>query len=361
MEARIVIIGGDGIGPEVIAEARRVLEAVATRFGHRLHFEEAEAGGAAFDRHGTPLPQTTLDRCRRADAILFGAVGGPKWDALPGQLRPEQAILGLRKTFDLFANLRHARVYPGLVEASPLRRELVEGVDVLFVRELTGGIYFGEPRERRGVGPDVFAVDTTTYTRTQIERIVRMAFEFARMRRKRLASVDKANILETSRLWREVVIEVGRTYPDVRLEHILVDTCALQLLTRPREFDVIVTDNLFGDILTDEAAGVLGSLGLLPSASLGQRRPSLYEPVHGTAPDIAGQGIANPMAAILSASMLLRYGLDLIREADAVQAAVEVVLSEGVHTPDLAVPRGTVVGTREMGEAIVEAILAINH
>jgi len=356
MEARIVVIAGDGVGPEVTAEARYVLEAIAARFGHRFLFEEADAGGGAYDRCGTPLPQITLQRCRGADAILFGAVGGQRWDMLPGHLRPEQAILGLRKAFDLFANLRHARTYPDLLAASPLRPELVDGVDILLVRELTAGVYFGEPRGRHGTGPEALAVDTTTYTRAQIARVVRTAFELARGRRRRLASVDKANILETSRLWREVVGEVAADYPDVVVEHLLVDNCAMQLLKRPRQFDVIVTDNLFGDILSEEIAGLVGSLGLLPSASLGWGPPSLYEPVHGSAPDIAGQGIANPVAAILSASMLLRYGLHLPQEADAVEAAVRAALSRGFHTADLTLAEGTIVGTREMGEAIVEAL-----
>jgi 3-isopropylmalate dehydrogenase len=353
---RIAVLAGDGIGQEVIPEAVRVLQAVARRAGFGVEFEPALVGGAALDATGQPLPPKTLELCGQAHAILFGAVGGPQWDRAPQEQRPERGLLGLRKGLDLYANLRPARCLPMLVDTSPLRREVVEGTDLMVVRELTGGLYFGEPR-----GVETFAdgnaraVNTMVYTTREIERVARLAFEVARKRRRRLASVDKANVLAVSQLWRDVVTGVGRDYPDVALEHVLVDNCAMALVASPTRFDVIVTENTFGDILSDEAAILAGSMGMLPSASLGGGI-GLYEPVHGTAPDIAGQGIANPIAAILSAAMLLRHGLDRPAEADRVEAAVLRVLAQGHRTRDIAPPGTRPVGTRAMGDLIVQEV-----
>jgi 3-isopropylmalate dehydrogenase len=355
---RIAVLPGDGIGEEVMPEAVRVLRAVAKGAGFGLEFEPALIGGGAIDATGQPLPPKTLGLCRTAHAILFGAVGGPKWDQAPQEQRPERGLLGLRKELDLFANLRPARCFPMLIDTSPLRREVVEGTDIMVIRELTGGLYFGEPR-----GVETFAdggaraVNTMVYTTREIERVARVAFEVARQRRRRLASVDKANVLAVSQLWRDVVTRVGRDYPDVALEHVLVDNCAMALVAGPTRFDTIVTENTFGDILSDEAAILAGSMGMLPSASLGGA-VGLFEPVHGTAPDIAGQGVANPIAAILSAAMLLRYALDRPADADRVERAVLGVLEEGHRTRDIA-PRGTpAVATRTMGDLIVTAVEA---
>jgi 3-isopropylmalate dehydrogenase len=353
---KIALLPGDGIGQEVTPEAVRVLETVARRTGVGLEFERGLVGGAGIDAAGTPLPPETLDLCKKADAILFGAVGGPKWDSVPQEQRPERGLLAIRKELDLYANLRPARCFPMLVDASPLKRSVVEGTDLMVVRELTGGLYFGEPRgiEQFSDGGSR-AINTMAYTSREIERVARVGFDVARKRRRRLASVDKANVLVVSQLWRDVVTRVGREFPDVTLEHVLVDNCAMALVNRPTAFDTIVTENTFGDILSDEAAILAGSMGMLPSASLGGK-VGLYEPVHGTAPDIAGKGIANPIAAILSAAMLLRYSLERPADADRVETAVMRVLEEGHRTADISQPGTKTVGTREMGDRIVRAV-----
>jgi 3-isopropylmalate dehydrogenase len=355
---KIAVLPGDGIGQEVTPEAVRVLQAVAKGTGAHLEFEQALCGGAAIDATGDPLPPATLALCQQAQAILFGAVGGPRWDDVPHERRPERGLLGLRKELDLYANLRPATCFPMLIDASPLKRSVVEGTDLMVIRELTGGLYFGEPR-----GVETFAdgsaraVNTMTYTSREIERVARVAFEVARKRRKRLASVDKANVLVVSQLWREVVSRVSKEYPDVILEHVLVDNCAMALVHRPTQFDTIVTENTFGDILSDEAAILAGSMGMLPSASLGGR-VGLYEPVHGTAPDIAGRGVANPIAAVLSAAMLLRYSLDLVEAAAKVEQAVRRVLEQGYRTTDIVEAGGKAVGTKAMGDLIVREVEA---
>jgi 3-isopropylmalate dehydrogenase len=355
---KIAVLPGDGIGPEVIPEAVRALETVAKATGATFEFERALAGGAAIDATGAPLPAATLDLCRAADAILFGAVGGPRWDHLPQEQRAERGLLALRKELDLYANLRPVRGFPMLLDASPLKSSVVEGTDLMVIRELTGGLYFGEPRgvERFADGGSR-AVNTMAYTSREIERVARVAFEVARKRKKRLTSVDKANVLVVSQLWREVVTRVGHDYPDVTLDHVLVDNCAMALVQRPTQFDTIVTENTFGDILSDEAAILAGSMGMLPSASLGGR-VGLYEPVHGSAPDIAGQGIANPIAAILSAAMLLRYSLSMGPDADRLEAGVLAVLEAGARTADIAAGRSRPVGTKEMGDLVVRAVEA---
>jgi len=360
VDSLIAVLPGDGIGPEVAAEGVRVLRAVAERWGHRFQVREAHVGGAAIDATGSPLPDGTLALCREADAVLLGAVGGPRWDDPALKVRPEQGLLGLRRELGLFANLRPVRVHPAGVAASPLRPEVLAGVDLLVVRELTGGIYFGEKRrEPTGDGGER-AVDVCTYDSGEVERVVRAAARFARGRRGKLASVDKANVMETSRLWRSVTTRVMREeFPDVALEHVLVDACAMHLLRRPADFDVIVTENMFGDILTDEASMLAGSMGLLPSASLGAPRPGratnpgIYEPIHGSAPDIAGRGVANPLGTILSVAMLLRHSLGLEEEASAVEAAVDRALADGLRTRDLAGPGEAWVGSGEMGAAVV--------
>jgi 3-isopropylmalate dehydrogenase len=359
MKASVVLLPGDGIGPEVVGEARQVLERVAARFGHELTFAEHLIGGIAIDRAGDPLPKETLAACERADAILLGAVGGPKWDDPRAKVRPEQGLLGIRRALGLFANLRPVRVHPALASASPLKPERLEGVDILFVRELTGGLYFGKPRLREKVGDRTRAVDTLEYNDEEIRRVVRLAFRLAAPRRKLVTSVDKANVLESSRLWREVASEVAAAaeHSEVRIEHQLVDSCAMRLITAPRSFDVVVTENMFGDILTDEAAVLAGSLGLLPSASLGEGRRGLYEPIHGSAPDIAGKGIANPLGTISSAAMLLRHSLGLEEEARAVERAVDAVVSAGARTADMGGGgQGKTLSTPEMGEAVRQHI-----
>jgi 3-isopropylmalate dehydrogenase len=357
---RIAVLPGDGIGAEVTAEAVRVLGVVAKEGGLGLDLEEGLIGGAAIDAHGTPLPEPTLRSCRETDAILFGAVGGPRWDHLRPEQRPERGILRIRKELDLFGNLRPARLYPMLVDSSPLKRSVVEGADLMVIRELTGGLYFGEPRGLDGQGPARRAVNTMAYTSAEIERIAHLAFRVARGRRRRLTSVDKSNVLVVSQLWREVVTEVGRGYPDVQLDHLLVDNCAMALVADPRRFDTIVTENTFGDILSDEAAIIAGSMGMLPSASLGEsrgdRRRGRDEPIHGTAPDIAGRGIANPLAAILSAAMLLRYSLDRAADADRVEQAVERTLAGGYRTKDIHTPGTTLAGTTEMGDRVIREL-----
>ena len=349
---KIALLGGDGIGQEVTPEARKVLEVVGRATGASFEFEAALIGGAAIDATGEPLPASTLRLCEQSDAILFGAVGGPKWDALPQEQKPERGLLGLRKELDLFANLRPAKCFPMLLDASPLKREVVEGTDIMVIRELTGGLYFGEPRGREEFADGgARAVNTMAYTSREVERVARAAFDVAMKRKKRLASVDKANVLVVSQLWREVVTRVGKDYPQVALEHVLVDNCAMALVHKPTHFDTIVTENTFGDILSDEAAILAGSMGMLPSASIGGR-VGLYEPVHGTAPDIAGQGVANPIAAILSAAMLLRYSLSLGADADRIDAAVIRVLDQGHRTRDVHAAGTTLVGTKEMGDLI---------
>jgi len=349
---KIALLGGDGIGQEVTPEARRVLEVVGKATGASFEFEPALIGGAAIDASGEPLPPSTLRLCEESDAILFGAVGGPKWDHLPQEQKPERGLLGLRKELDLFANLRPARCFAMLVDASPLKRSVVEGTDIMVIRELTGGLYFGEPRGREEFADGgARAVNTMAYTSREIERVARAAFDVAMKRKKRLASVDKANVLVVSQLWREVVTRVAKDYPQVQLEHVLVDNCAMALVHKPTHFDTIVTENTFGDILSDEAAILAGSMGMLPSASLGASG-GLYEPVHGTAPDIAGQGVANPIAAILSAAMLLRYSLNKGADADRIDAAVLRVLEDGHRTRDIVGAGVKICGTREMGDLI---------
>ena len=350
---KIAVIAGDGIGPEVVEEAIKVLRKVEQLYGHRFEFEHGLFGGIAIDEKGTPLPEETLAMCREADAVLLGAVGGPKWDYNPKETRPETGLLGIRKELGLFSNLRPAIVFDCLKEASTLKPEVLEGTDLMVVRELTGGIYFGDKFRRQGENGEE-AVDTCVYSVPEVERIVRQAFEIAQKRRKKLASVDKANVLETSRLWRETVERIAPEYPDVELEHILVDNCAMQLLRRPSSFDVIVTENMFGDILSDEAAMLTGSIGMLASASLGEGSFGLYEPVHGSAPDIAGKGIANPIATILSVAMMLRYTFSYSEAADAIERAVKDVLDAGYRTADLAANPGEALSTEQMGQKIVE-------
>lgn len=357
MAARIAVLAGDGIGPEIVAVAVNVLQAVSRRFGFELSFEEALVGGVAYDATGHPLPPETLALCKSSDAVLLGAVGGPKWDNIqPASLRPEVgALLPLRRELGLFANLRPATLFPALASVSSLRADLVaNGLDILVVRELTGGIYFGQPKGRDADGTR--AVDTCVYTRPEIERIAQVGFEAARKRGKKLCSVDKANVLETSRLWRETVTEIGKAYPDIELSHMLVDNCAMQLVRDPRQFDVIVTENMFGDILSDEAAMLTGSLGMLPSASLGAGKFGLYEPVHGSAPDIAGKGIANPLATLLSTALLLRHSLGQEEAAKALETAVSRVLSDGLRTADIAAPGQPAIGTQAIGEAVIAAL-----
>ena len=353
---KIAVLAGDGIGQEVIPEARKILQVVGKSTGASFEFESALVGGAALDATGTALPPSTLRLCEQSDAILFGAVGGPKWDDAPHEQRPERGLLGLRKELDLFANLRPAKCFPMLVDASPLKRSVVEGTDLMVIRELTGGLYFGEPRGREEFADGgARAINTMAYTSREIERVARAAFEVAMKRRKRLASVDKANVLVVSQLWREVVTRVSKEYPHVQLEHVLVDNCAMALVHKPTHFDTIVTENTFGDILSDEAAILAGSMGMLPSASLGGR-VGLYEPVHGTAPDIAGQGVANPIAAILSAAMLLRYSLSRGDDADRVEAAVLRVLEQGHRTRDIQATGTKLAGTSEMGDLIAREL-----
>jgi len=356
VDARIVVTAGDGIGPEVTREARRALEAVAPRHGLELQFAEERIGGASIDAHGTPLRDEVVALAKQSRAVLLGAVGGPAWDAMPVDRRPEKGLLRIRKELGLYANLRPASVFPALIEASTLRPEVVNGIDLLVVRELTGGVYFGEPR---GMGTTPAgrreARNTMVYDEDEIARITRVAFESARRRRKHVTHVHKANVLETSQLWVQVVEEVAKGFPDVTLAHQLVDSCAMLLVRDPGRFDVIVTENLFGDILSDEAAQITGSLGMLPSASLGDGGIGLYEPVHGSAPDIAGRDLANPLAAILSAAMLLEHSLEAPEAAAEVREAVDAVLAAGHRTPDLLLPgeRRATVGCRAMGDLVV--------
>ncbi|MGI5921271.1 MAG: 3-isopropylmalate dehydrogenase [Syntrophomonadaceae bacterium] len=353
---RIAVLPGDGIGVEIVPEAVKALKAVAAKFGHDFEFTEALIGGAAYDAVGHPLPEETLALCRKSDAVLLGAIGGPKYDQLPVNLRPEiGALLPLRKELALFANLRPCMLFPELLHASSLKQEVIEGVDLIVIRELTGGLYFGEKsREKTADGQK--ATDVLTYSTYEIDRIVRFAFETARKRRKKLCSVDKANVLESSRLWRETFSEIAKDYPDVETDMMYVDNCSMQLIRNPRQFDVIVTENMFGDILTDEASMLTGSIGMLPSASIGGK-VGLYEPAHGSAPDIAGQKKANPLATILSAAMLLRYSFNLEEEAVAVENAVRSLLAEGYRTPDLMQPGMKLVNTVETGDLVAQKIL----
>ncbi len=347
VSATIAVLPGDGIGPEVTAGAVAVLEAVAKKSGHTFTFSDYPMGGIAIDMHGDPLPPATLAACKAADAVLLGAVGGPKWSDPNAKIRPEQGLLGLRAALGVYANLRPVRVHPKLADLSPLKNEKLHNVDLLFLRELTGGAYFGAKTRTADT-----ATDECKYTVVEIERATRRAFALARERRKHVTHVDKANVLETSRLWRSVVTRIAKEFPDVTLEHQLVDSMAMLLLTRPSSYDVIVTENLFGDILTDEAAALAGSLGLLPSASLGEGKAGLYEPIHGSAPDIAGQGLANPLGAILSAALLLRYSLDLEADARAIEAAVDAVIERSVLTRDL----GGTANTDEVIDAVLDAL-----
>lgn len=355
MMYRIAVLPGDGIGPEVTAQATRVLAAAGRRFGYEFYFQEGLIGGIAYDATGQPLPRATLDLCRSSDAVLLGAVGGPKWDNLPVHLRPEAgALLPLRKALNVYANLRPAVVFPALAGASTLKPEVAEGLDIVVVRELTGGLYFGE-KKREEIPGGQRVVETLVYTTEEIRRVARRAFELARKRKKKLTSVDKANVLESSRLWREVVTDMAREYPDVEVNHMLVDNCAMQLVRNPKQFDVLLTENLFGDILSDEAAQLTGSLGMLPSASLGDG-VGLYEPVHGSAPDIAGRQLANPIAAILSGALMLRHSFGLEEAAAAIERAVAAVLEQGYRTADIMEPGKHQVTTTEMGRLIAELV-----
>ncbi|MBI3472297.1 MAG: 3-isopropylmalate dehydrogenase [Candidatus Solibacter usitatus] len=360
MNLNVLVLPGDGIGAEVTGEAVRVLRHVAAKWNHQLRITQGLLGGIAIHKTGSPLPAETERLAHEADATLLGAVGLPEFDNAPADKRPEKGLLGIRKTLGVYANLRPVRAYAALLEASPLKNHIVEGTDMIIVRELTGGIYYGTPRGVSGEGPEERGVNTMTYTRAEIERVTRMAFHLARGRRKKVTSVDKSNVIETSQLWRKVVIEVARDYPDCTLDHLLVDNCAMQLILNPRRFDVVVTENMFGDILSDEGAVLAGSIGMLPSASIGERKPSgawvgLYEPVHGSAPDIAGQNKANPLGAIGSVAAMLEYSFGLSEEAAAVNRAIETVLRIGKVTADLK-PAGPPATTEEVGAAVCAAI-----
>jgi 3-isopropylmalate dehydrogenase len=353
MKAHIAVLGGDGIGPEVVAEGLRVLRAVEKSFGHSFELTDLPFGGVAIDSHGDPLPAETLRVCLAADAVLLGAIGGPKWSAPTAKVRPEQGLLKLRKELGVYANLRPVKLEPALIGASTLKPEILEGVDLVFVRELTGGIYFGEKKRDA-----TSASDLCTYTVAEVERITRVAARLAQGRRRKLTSIDKSNVLETSRLWREVVERVMRTeFPDVALDHVLVDAAAMHLIRRPRDFDVCVTENMFGDILTDEASMLAGSLGLLPSASLGDGKRGLFEPIHGSAPDITGKGIANPVGTILSVALLLRHSFGLSAEALAIENAVSGAIAEGARTPDIVAAGAKPYSTHEVGDAILARLL----
>lgn len=357
MNYEIALLRGDGIGPEIVDSAVRVLEKVGAKYGHEFHFTPYLIGGCAIDATGAPLPEETVAGCLASDSVLLGAVGGPKWDGMPGNLRPEKALLGIRSALGLFTNLRPAKLYPALKDASPLREDLVaKGFDICIVRELTGGIYFGERGRRDGkYGPEAY--DTEAYSRMEIERIGRVAFDTAMKRGKKLVSIDKANVLETSRLWREIMHEMAKEYPEVEYSDLLVDNAAMQLVKNPAQFDTIVTSNMFGDILSDEASQITGSIGMLASASLGAGTRGMYEPIHGSAPDIAGKNIANPIATILSAAMMLRYSFGLSEEADCIEAAVDQVLEKGLRTADLLGGKeGTPLSTVEMTDAIIAEI-----
>ncbi|MEM7031848.1 MAG: 3-isopropylmalate dehydrogenase [Chloroflexota bacterium] len=357
MQANITLLPGDGIGPEVVAECEKVFNAVGQKFNHTFEFATALIGGIAIDETGNPLPDESIALCKNADAVLLGAVGGPKWDDPTASVRPEQGLLKIRKALGLFANIRPVKIYPALADSSTLKPEVVSNVDMIIIRELTGGLYFGEPQGRQDTDAGRAAVDTLYYTEQEIERLVRVGFELAKDRRKKLTSVDKANVLASSRLWREIAHEVRKDYPDIEYEDILVDACAMHLILRPGDFDVIVTENMFGDILSDEASMLAGSMGMLPSASLAEGAKGLYEPIHGSAPDIAGKGIANPLAAILSSAMLLRTSLGLQEEAAAIEAVIDVFLAEGYRTADLAYNNERTLSTTAVGDFIAEGIL----
>lgn len=357
MNYNIALVKGDGIGPEIVEGAVEVLKKVGEKYGHQFNFTEYLAGGCAYDKYGKPLPEETVEGCKESDSVLLGAVGGPKWDNVPSDLRPEKALLGLRAALGLYTNLRPAKIYPALMGACTLRPDIVEkGFDLVIVRELTGGIYFGERGRREGsYGEEAF--DTEAYSVMEIERIARVAFETARKRRKNLISIDKANVLETSRLWRQTINRIAEEYPDVEVSHMYVDNAAMQLVREPSRFDVAVTSNMFGDILSDEASQITGSIGLLPSASLGDSKCGMYEPIHGSAPDIAGTGKANPMATILSAAMMLRYSFDLSEEADCIEKAVNAVLEEGFRTADIVGNSGAEpISCKEMTAKIIERL-----
>jgi 3-isopropylmalate dehydrogenase len=360
MDLNVLVLPGDGIGVEVTREAVRVLDSIAERFGHRVKKAEALLGGIAIHKTGSPLPEETVRLALDADATLMGAVGLPEFDKCPPSQRPEAGLLGIRQVLGVYANLRPVRTYKALIDSSPLKNALVEGTDMIIVRELTGGIYYGTPRGITGQGAEERAVNTMSYTRPEIERVARMAFQLARGRRRKVTSVDKSNVLENSQLWRRVVVEIAAEFPDIALDHLLVDNCAMQLVLNPRRFDVVLTENLFGDILSDEGAVLAGSIGMLPSASLGGRKPSgaltgLYEPVHGSAPDIAGQNKANPLGAIGSVAAMLEYSFGLKKEAAALNAAIEAVLDSGHVTADLR-PAGIPATTEEVGDAIIESL-----
>lgn len=350
MNFNITLLPGDGIGPEVVGEAVRALDAIAAKFGHSFNFVARLMGGCSIDKYGTSLTDETMADCKASDAVLLGAVGGPKWDDPNAKDRPERGLLALRKGLGVFANLRPVKVHPALIDSSPLKPEKLEGVDILVVRELTGGLYFGQPKARTVKDGREYAVDTLEYYDYEICRVVELAFQLARGRKKKVSSVDKANVLESSRLWRKLATEVGARNPDVELEHVLVDTASMRLITGPASMDVVVTENMFGDILTDEASALAGSMGMLPSASLGESGPGLYEPVHGSAPDIAGKGIANPIGTILSAAMMLRYSFKLAAEAESIERAVEEAITAGARTVDL----GGQLTTRQMADEIIK-------
>ncbi len=354
MKYQIAVIKGDGIGPEIVTEAMLTLEKVGQKFGHTFDFQEVLAGGCSIDANGIPLTQETIDICKAADSVLLGAVGGPKWDSVESAKRPEKALLGLRESLGLFANIRPAMMYKALADACPIKPEIIgEGFDIVVCRELTGDVYFGNHyRKESDRGWGEMGCDDMNYSIYEVERIARRAFEMARVRSKKVTSVDKSNVLETSRLWRETVTRVAKEYPDVELDHMYVDNAAMQLVRNPGQFDVIVTGNLFGDILSDEASMITGSIGMLPSASIGETGRGMYEPIHGSAPDIAGKGIANPIATILSCAMMLRYSFGLAAEADAIEAAVEKTLNSGHRTADIAHADETVLSTCEMGAKI---------
>lgn len=357
MTKKVLVLPGDGIGPEIIAEAVKVLNLANSKYDLGLELVDGELGGAAIDKHGVPLADSTLALAREVDAVLLGAVGGPKWDTIDKSIRPERGLLKIRSELGLFANLRPAILYPQLADASSLKPEVVSGLDILIVRELTGGIYFGNPRDTIVLdNGERKAFDTLPYSESEIRRIAKVGFDMARLRNQKLCSVDKANVLESSRLWREVVEEVAKDYPDVELSHMYVDNAAMQLVRAPKQFDVVVTDNLFGDILSDEASMLTGSIGMLPSASLDANNKGMYEPCHGSAPDIAGQGLANPLATILSVSMMLRYSFEQSQAAEAIEKAVSDVLDQGLRTGDIMSAGMRKVGTAEMGDAVVAAL-----
>ncbi len=352
---KIAVMEGDGIGPEIVAEGIKVLDEIASRFNHKFEYIKVYVGGCAIDNFGEPLPQSEVDKILKCDALFFGSVGGPKWDNLPQDKKPEAGLLGIRKALGAFANLRPAKVFDELIDASTLKPDVIRGIDILVVRELTGGIYFGEPR---GVFEDngfKKALNTMVYTEPEVERIVRLAFDLAKQRRKKVTSVDKANVLDVSQFWRDVVERVAKDYPDIEYSHLLVDNAAMQLVRNPKQFDVIVTGNIFGDILSDEASMLTGSIGMLPSASVGGR-VGMFEPIHGSAPDIAGLGIANPVAQIESAAMMLKYGLKLDEEADTIEKAVDLVLKMGYRTPDIMSEGKRKVNTQQMGDLIAKAV-----